>query len=666
MVEINPLDSLSSSSCSSAAEVDCTHHHEESGQGGNIITTTRCTLPRDIAVADADATFPSSSSSPLLFRLSKSSTLDGEKQNEVSSHLNSTRPTTHQVPSSGIRKSNTTLDILHHRGHHQEQQLQQEYQSDHGDRTSPWIHTFARYSSSPSNVGATEIVPSSTATADPTASKSVNCSSTSSGQDLDRTTSQLLSSHQKPRVNSSYSISPLPTVAFTNPSTGNPSNLSLVAPHVLNRHHHQQQQQQEQQHFENPPISSIADPVALNNPIMNNFQSDFHFLNDRTGFIFPDYSTTMQQPSVNMMSSLEQCLVPTDVQKTTASTTPSSSLLLEESDSVVSQIMPKGYNDLNCNAPSPSPFNMALIHDDGGNGVVVVDDGDHDDGGRKSRKDFQYRLEEIRKFQKKHGHSMIPHKYPMNPSLGTWVDTQRRRYRKLVQCKKKFYQENPQGTDWELEDYIQSTGPHISQEHIDRLLEVGFVFEPRLSRNDTWEKRVEELKRYKELQGHCNVREDDVGFPGLGKWVSYVRRIYRLAKNKKMSSKGKRLSDDRIDELRRMGFIFEFKEEMAMKRFKEGLQTLKEFKLREGHCRVPSFYVDNPTFGLCVEDMRREYRMICNSIANGRDGFTDVMSHEIVQELANIGFLSEEGVTPYPTNTEPCLNATCSSSTNDL
>jgi len=668
MLDIDPLASSSSSSSEVALAVD----------GNNHEMNRLNALPQDAASAIAssstsrietsNASLPSSSVA--LCHLSKSSSLYRHEvqQKDATIHANSSHnsyPTSRNTQ----RESNTPiLGILDHQEKDHQQQLHQSY---YAAKTLPLVHRAAsRNSSSPSS--------NARATAASTPTSQLD----NSGQDLDHdhtTTSQQLSSHPASTKHwansSSCSISPLPTVAFTNHSTVIQNNASLISSygpkHHYHHHHQQYQQHHKQKHFENPPVSTIADPIVLNNPIMNNFQSDFHFLNDGSGFTFPDYSMTMQQPSVNIMSSLEQGVVPTDMQKIISGTTPSS-LLLGENDSIASQI-PQHYPDLRLDAPSPSPFldkiPMHDVHHTSRNTASKRDEscnigvgGDFVGGGRKPKKDFQHRLEEIRKFQKKHGHSMVPHKYPMNPSLGTWVDTQRRRYRKLIQCKKNFYNENPHGTDCELEEYIQSSGPHISQEHIDQLLDVGFVFEPRLSRNDTWERRVEELKRFKELKGHCNVREDDVDFPGLGKWVSYVRRIYRLAKNNKISDgsrKGKRLSEDRIDELKQMGFIFELKEVMAIQRFKDGLQTLKEFKLREGHCRVPNFYVDNPTFGLCVEDMRTEYRMICNRIANGKDGFTDIMSHEIVQELAKMGFLSEEGITPYP-STECRFNSTCS------
>ena len=40
--------------------------------------------------------------------------------------------------------------------------------------------------------------------------------------------------------------------------------------------------------------------------------------------------------------------------------------------------------------------------------------------GTKTRKNFDERLKELRKFKQKHGHANVPQKYAPNPQLGTW------------------------------------------------------------------------------------------------------------------------------------------------------------------------------------------------------------------------------------------------------
>jgi len=268
------------------------------------------------------------------------------------------------------------------------------------------------------------------------------------------------------------------------------------------------------------------------------------------------------------------------------------------------------------------------------------------------RKDFDYRLKEVKRFKIKFGHCMIPHKFPENPSLGTWVDTQRRRYRKYLKVKAQSNSKKRTSDDcnYSAEKRVGFHQMCMSEDQVQKLLDIGFVFEPRMSREDTWQRRVEELQVYKDNHGHCNVREDDMSVPGLGKWVSYVRRSNRLAKAGK---RAKKLSKEKQIQLEKMGFIFELKEEMALKRFRDGVKSLQEFLDSHGHMVVPNFYEPNPTLGLCVEDMRVEYRKICEQIISGGEGYSAIMSKEIVKELASMGFLAEEGVYPATLSVYP-------------
>lgn len=238
----------------------------------------------------------------------------------------------------------------------------------------------------------------------------------------------------------------------------------------------------------------------------------------------------------------------------------------------------------------------------------------------------------------------LPHSYLIIPRfISTGVDTQRRRYRALVKRQQSVTANEESSTSGAQENPVllptnttmitegaeatcttantitkqktTSSAP-ITQEQVKKLLEIGFVFEPRLSREETWNKRILEITNFKATHGHCNVREDDQDNPGLGKWVSYVRRQYRL-QNKGKREKGRRLTHERISQLLSIGFVFELKEELARVRFREGMEMLRKYYKEEGHTNVPTFYAKNPTFGLIVEDIRKEYRKICTGKTSG-------------------------------------------------
>ena len=169
---------------------------------------------------------------------------------------------------------------------------------------------------------------------------------------------------------------------------------------------------------------------------------------------------------------------------------------------------------------------------------------------------------------------------------------------------------------------------------------MGFNFEPRLSREETWQTRVTELGRYRVANNHCNVREDDRDWPGLGKWVSYVRRQYRLMRQGRRSCESKRLSDERVEQLRAMSFVFKLREEMASRRFREGIEMLRTFRDEHGHVDVPQFFPRNPTLGLCVQELRKEF----GRVRDGMGRRDSPLTARMISELRSLGVFDGAGV----------------------
>mmetsp|Transcript_32706 Transcript_32706/g.50738 ORF Transcript_32706/g.50738 Transcript_32706/m.50738 type:complete len:353 (-) Transcript_32706:57-1115(-) len=74
---------------------------------------------------------------------------------------------------------------------------------------------------------------------------------------------------------------------------------------------------------------------------------------------------------------------------------------------------------------------------------------------------WEERLEELRAFRDEHGHANVPTKYPKNQQLAVWAKCQRRQFKLLVQG-------NPQS--------------NMTKERIAKLASVGFIFDPRKSK----------------------------------------------------------------------------------------------------------------------------------------------------------------------------------------
>ena len=82
-------------------------------------------------------------------------------------------------------------------------------------------------------------------------------------------------------------------------------------------------------------------------------------------------------------------------------------------------------------------------------------------------------FEELTIFQEREGHCNVPQSYSDNPKLGIWVSTQR---------------------DMRLK---------ISKERAAKLDSIGFTWK---TKSDVrWEIMFDELKKFKEREGHCNV-----------------------------------------------------------------------------------------------------------------------------------------------------------------
>uniref|UniRef100_UPI0015D90DCD helicase associated domain-containing protein n=1 Tax=Chlamydia suis TaxID=83559 RepID=UPI0015D90DCD len=127
---------------------------------------------------------------------------------------------------------------------------------------------------------------------------------------------------------------------------------------------------------------------------------------------------------------------------------------------------------------------------------------------------------ELQRFREEFGHCKVPHRYPQNPDLGSWVSVQRKTFK----------------------------SSELSEDRIARLEEIGFVWDVL---EEEWEKNFLELQRFREEHGHCNVPHKYPKSPQLSVWVSNQRKDFK---------KGD-LSEDRIARLEELGFVWRVREE---------------------------------------------------------------------------------------------------------
>jgi hypothetical protein len=112
----------------------------------------------------------------------------------------------------------------------------------------------------------------------------------------------------------------------------------------------------------------------------------------------------------------------------------------------------------------------------------------------------------------------------------------------------------------------------LTQEQIDDLDGLDFIWDPV---DGDYMRGLVRLKAYREDYGDCRVQthfKTGDGF-ALGRWVSGRRTAYREG----------RLSEERINELNELGFIWDSLQDA----FELGLVRLQKYKDVHGNCRVP-------------------------------------------------------------------------------
>lgn len=125
------------------------------------------------------------------------------------------------------------------------------------------------------------------------------------------------------------------------------------------------------------------------------------------------------------------------------------------------------------------------------------------------------KLAEMVEFQREHGHG-VP---PKNTVLGEWASRQRFLYRR--NC--------------------------LPEERVQKLNEIGFVWQSRKSWKMDWEEQFAKLRVFKTIQGHCNIPKDYEEDGALAKWVKQQRDAYQKEE----------LEQSTIDQLEGIGFVWD-------------------------------------------------------------------------------------------------------------
>jgi hypothetical protein len=145
---------------------------------------------------------------------------------------------------------------------------------------------------------------------------------------------------------------------------------------------------------------------------------------------------------------------------------------------------------------------------------------------------WQIKFEELREFQKIHGHCFVPNKYPKNQALANWCGTQRRQFKLLQQHQRQQLQEEEEDQNNNTNN-TKAGSSTLNQDRIAKLLEIGFEFDNCSTQRGrlhsqlrtTWDEHYMELKAFLEAKGHLNVPKDST----LGNWWEGQQKALELS-----------------------------------------------------------------------------------------------------------------------------------------
>lgn len=141
---------------------------------------------------------------------------------------------------------------------------------------------------------------------------------------------------------------------------------------------------------------------------------------------------------------------------------------------------------------------------------------------------------------------------------------------------------------------------------------------------ENWTEKFEELLLFRREHGHCLVPNSFPENQALAQWVKRQRYQYKL----KLENKRSTMSDERVNALDRVGFVW-FSHAAV---WDEHIQELQEFKRLNGHCNVPSRYAENRQLAVWVKRQRRQYKFY-------QDGKPSSMTPQRILRLEAIGFM---------------------------
>ncbi len=181
------------------------------------------------------------------------------------------------------------------------------------------------------------------------------------------------------------------------------------------------------------------------------------------------------------------------------------------------------------------------------------------------------------------------------------------------------------GIVYDHQNQTSSTFPGINHNHHNHSIpmsEVSSIPTDSSTRRLSWNERFEELKRYRDTNGHCDVPQ--IYDTGLGTWVSAQRSQFKRYIIGKTSS----MTHQRKAALDKLGFSWSLRKRFS---WEERFSELKEFsETHGGSCDVPNEGDYKPLWTWC-QNQKQAYK-------RGREGKSHPVAAERIALMEQIGF----------------------------
>jgi hypothetical protein len=206
----------------------------------------------------------------------------------------------------------------------------------------------------------------------------------------------------------------------------------------------------------------------------------------------------------------------------------------------------------------------------------------------RQNEDWEKRYAQLVQFQKQNGHCLIPHGYEPDPGLAEWVHRQRTTYAS------RFKQQQQQ--------------QQLIQQRMNKLQDIGFNF---TVHSDKWMVHYEQLVRYKQTFGNCQVPTHFTENTKLGRWVHTQRHQRRLQIQGKKSS----MTTHRYQLLQQLGFAWEVRPPLARPRatWQQRYDEMRHFHMTYGHLRIIDHEIVEPELIQWAQEQKARLRAIANA-----------------------------------------------------